>query len=259
MAEIFGLVTAAAGLFPLYGFRLVKDVIGASDAFKEVSWRVQSQINVFEEWRSHWDLDGNEWGRFKECSKENQPGALAIGHELALLSFTLCNASELLSKYGLKLRGRHRQNPIEPAEIPNPDTEKLLTSEASFKNAETLVDRLRERNDVLRQFSPPAMQLMQKHNIYYIISKTPSEQQVEALFIEGKRVKKLGQQSLPYFEIARILDFSNAVKTQRQESKEQKRSRDPRRFKLSEFRVNPGYKVSASQDAEMGLLEDFPV
>ena len=161
---------------------------------------------------------------------------------------------------------------------------KLLTSEASFKkwvdgckmnfsfikkcrfvltsdnnNAETLVDRLRERNEALRQFSPPAIQVIQIQNMYCIIGKTASDGQVQAFFREAKRAKKSGQQSLPYQEFGRIAAFSNAVKDQRQEVKKQKQSRDPRIFELSQFRTSPDYKVSASQDAEMGLLKEFPV
>lgn len=50
----------------------------------------------------------DEWGKFKEYAKKNESGARAIGHELALLSYTLCNASKLLSKYGLRLKDQHR-------------------------------------------------------------------------------------------------------------------------------------------------------
>ncbi|RYO31103.1 hypothetical protein AA0113_g5948 [Alternaria arborescens] len=285
MAEAFGIATAAVGLLPLCrdGFRLVQDVVGASDAFKEVSWRVQSQINVFEAWRRPWDLDGYEWGKFKEYSKENHSEALAIGHELALLSFTLCNASKLLSKYGLKLKDRHRHEQIKPAEIPSPDMKKLLTSEASFKkwvngckknlpfiqkcrfvltsdnsNADTLVDRLRECNEALHRFSPPAIQVIQTQNIYFVFGKSASEEQVKALFVEVNRAKKSNQQSLPYQEFARIAEFSNAVKDQKLVAKGQKRSREVRRFELSDFQTDPDYKVSGSQDAEMGLLKKFP-
>jgi hypothetical protein len=161
---------------------------------------------------------------------------------------------------------------------------KLLTSDASFKkwidgcrmnlpfikkcrfvltsdnsNANTLVDRLRERNEALYRFSPPAVQLTQTHNIFLVIGKSASEELVKALFEEVKRAKKSGQQSFSYEEIARMAEFSNAVKNEKLESTGQKRSRDPRRFELSEIHTSPDYKVSASQNAEMGLLKKYPI
>lgn len=160
---------------------------------------------------------------------------------------------------------------------------KLLTSEASFKkwvngckknlpfiqkcrfvltsdnsNADTLVDRLRECNEALHRFSPPAIQVIQTQNIYFVFGKSASEEQVKALFVEVNRAKKSNQQSLPYQEFARIAEFSNAVKDQKLVAKGQKRSREVRRFELSDFQTDPDYKVSGSQDAEMGLLKKFP-
>lgn len=126
-------------------------------------------------------------------------------------------------------------------------------------DAEILVDRLRERNEALRQFTPNDINEKQKHNTFYIFGKDASEELVKALFREANRAKKSGQQSLPYQEFGQIAAFSVQVKDQRRQEKEQKHPRHLRRFEPSQFRTSPNYKVSAPQDAEMALLRQFPI
>ncbi|KIW25938.1 uncharacterized protein PV07_09072 [Cladophialophora immunda] len=120
----------------------------------------------------------------------------------------------------------------------------------SDRRAETFIDRLRERNEVLRGFvyAPKDQQIL-LNQLFEMMARAQNPEFLETLYREETRAAKHGQKSLPYRELALTGFFSNAVQ-----------SRDPhrraRRLALSD--IGPGIVVAASQPAEMAIFEHCP-